>query len=131
MYVVLFFVDRCLWCNLNFKIKIEFLGYFIFFYEDMLILESDFFVKDEDFLCTVDEEGLGVSEEGVFIDIVGVLDLIKFRVIVERNLDVMYINVVDLFFNKLEDGDEALDLFNFKKNLVVNEINVFSVDNRF
>lgn len=131
MYVVLFFVDRCLWCNLNFKIKIEFLGYFIFFYEDMLILELDFFVKDEDFSGTVDEEDFGVSEEGVFIDIAGVLDLIKFRVIVERNLDVMYINVVDLFFNKLEDGDEALDLFNFKKNLVVNEINVFSVDNRF
>lgn len=131
MYVVLFFVDRCLWCNLNFKIKIEFFGYFIFFYEDMLILESDFLVKDEDFSGTVDEEGFGVSEDGVFIDIVGVLDLIKFRVIVEKNLDVMYINVVDLFFNKLEDGDEALDLFNFKKNLVVNEINVFSVDNRF
>lgn len=116
---------------MNFKIKIEFFGYFIFFYEDMLILESDFSVKDEDFLGTVDEEDFGVSKEGVFIDIVGVLDLIKFRVIVERNLDVMYINVVDLFFNKLEDGDEALDLFNFKKNLVVNEINVFSVDNRF
>lgn len=131
MYVVFFFVDCCLWCNLNFKIKIEFFGYFIFFYEDMLILESDFSVKDEDFLGIVDEEDFGVSKEGVFIDIVGVLDLIKFRVIVERNLDVMYINVVDLFFNKLEDGDEALDLFNFKKNLVVNEINVFSVDNRF
>lgn len=43
----------------------------------------------------------------------------------------MYINVVDLLFNKLEDGDEVLDLLNFKKNLVVNEINVFSVDNRF
>lgn len=130
MYVVLSLADRCLWCNLNFKTKIELLGHFISLHEDMLIPESDSSVKDEDPSCTVDEEGLGVSEEGASTDTAGALDLTKPRVTVERNPDVMYTNVVDLSFNKLEDGDEALDLSNSKKNLVVNEINVPPADNR-
>ncbi|XP_062585321.1 uncharacterized protein LOC134246986 [Saccostrea cucullata] len=105
----------CLWCNLNFKTKMELLGHFISLHEDMLIPESD----------------QSVTCQALATDTDGALDLSKKTKDSEGNsTETPYTNVVDLSFTTLGEGEGALDLSNSKKNLVVNEINVPPSENR-
>ncbi|XP_061185424.1 uncharacterized protein LOC133193476 isoform X3 [Saccostrea echinata] len=105
----------CLWCNVNFKTKIELLGHFISLHEDMLIPESD----------------QSVNCQAMPTDTDGALDLSKKpKETYGNSAETSYTNVVDLSFTTLEEGESALDLSNSKKNLVVNEINVPPSENR-
>lgn len=109
---------------MNFKTKLELLGHFISLHEDMLIPESDSSFSSATSTSSLICPATPTDNEGA-------LDLSKKpKVMVEENPKVMYTEVVDLSFNKLEEEEGVLDLSNSKKNLVVNEINVPPSDNR-